>query len=48
LEEGLRGRQLSDYTGVEHSASWEIGGQLWKLAIEGDVQTIRVLAEAVR
>lgn len=48
LENGLGGKDLVEYAGVDHSATWEIGDQLWKLEITGDVQTIRVLGEAVR
>lgn len=48
LEEGLAGRQLSEYAGVDHQAQWELGDQLWKLEILGDVQTIRVLSRSAR
>lgn len=46
LEHGLGGKELGEYAGVEHSASWEIGDQVWRLEISGDVQTIRVFGEA--
>lgn len=48
LESGLAGRQLAEYTGVDHEAQWELGDQLWKLEIARDVQTIRVLSESAR
>jgi hypothetical protein len=48
LEDGLGGKPLSDYVGVEHRAEWVFGDQLWRLEIIGDVQNIRILGEAVR
>lgn len=45
LEEGLDGKQIADYAGVGHTAQWELDGQVWKLEVSGDIQTIRVLSE---
>lgn len=48
LENGLAGKELGEFAGVDHEAQWELGDQLWKLEIAGDVQTIRVLSESAR
>jgi len=46
LEEGLGGKQIADYAGQRHAVQWEFDGQVWKLEIAGDIQTIRVISEA--
>ncbi|MBW3666811.1 MAG: hypothetical protein KY394_04360, partial [Actinobacteria bacterium] len=48
VEAGLAGKQLSEYAGRDHQAQWQLGDQLWKLEISGDVQSIRVLSESAR
>lgn len=48
FENGLAGKQLAEYAGLDHQAQWELGDQLWKLEIAGDVQTVRVLSESAR
>lgn len=45
LEEGLDGKQIADYSGQQHAAQWQLDGQVWKLEIAGDIQTIRVISE---
>ena len=45
LEEGLNGEQITDYAGQQHAVQWEFDGQVWKLEIAGDIQTIRVVSE---
>ena len=44
-EQGLDGRRPEDYLGTRHTAEWTIGSQVWRLAIVGNVQEIKVLGE---
>ena len=44
-EQGLEGKEPGDYLGSRHSAEWKIGDQIWRLAIVGNVQEIKVLGE---
>ncbi len=44
-EEGLEGRRPEDYLGSRHTAEWTIGSQVWRLAIVGNVQEIKVLGQ---
>ena len=48
LEEGLGYDDLSDYVGVDHQAEWTVDDQTWRLVIEGNVLTLRVLGPDVR
>lgn len=47
FEKGLAYGTLADFSGATHQAEWQMDDQTWRLDIEGNVLTIRVLAEAV-
>ena len=47
FEQGLADGTLADFEGVGHQAEWQIDDQTWRLDIEGNVLTIRVLGAAV-
>ncbi|MCZ6739780.1 MAG: hypothetical protein O7C01_08460 [Actinobacteria bacterium] len=47
FEQGLADGTLADFDGVGHQAEWQIDDQTWRLDIEGNVLTIRVLGAAV-
>ena len=47
FEQGLADGTLADFEDVGHQAEWQIDGQTWRLDIEGNVLTIRVLGAAV-
>ena len=47
FEQGLADGTLADFEDVGHQAEWQIDEQTWRLDIEGNVLTIRVLGAAV-
>jgi hypothetical protein len=47
FEKGLDDGTLADFGDVSHQAEWQMDDQTWRLDIEGNVLTIRVLGEAV-
>jgi hypothetical protein len=47
FEKGLAYGALADFSGVTHQAEWQMDDQTWRLEIEGNVLTIRVLGTAV-
>jgi len=47
FEQGLADGTLADFEDVGHQAEWQIDDQTWRLDIEGNVLTIRVLGAAV-
>ena len=46
IEQGLDSGALEDFVDVDHNAEWKIGDQTWRLEIENNILTIRVLAPA--
>jgi hypothetical protein len=44
FERGLAGKDLAFYTDGAQEAEWRIGEERWRLTIENNVQTIRVLS----
>ncbi|MFV1961191.1 MAG: SHOCT domain-containing protein [Acidimicrobiia bacterium] len=47
FEKGLADGTLADFGGVSYKAEWQIDDQTWRLDIEGNVLTIRVLGTEV-
>ena len=47
FEKGLADGTLADFADVSHQAEWQMDDQTWRLDIEGNVLTIRVLGAAV-
>ena len=47
FEQGLADGTLADFEDLGHQAEWQIDDQTWRLDIEGNVLTIRVLGAAV-
>lgn len=47
FEKGLADGTLIDFQNVSHQAEWQMDDQTWRLDIEGNVLTIRVLGTAV-
>jgi len=47
FEKGLADGTLADFGGVSYQAEWQIDDQTWRLDIEGNVLTIRVLGTTV-
>ena len=47
FEKGLDYGTLADFGDVSHQAEWQMDDQTWRLEIEGNVLTIRVLGEDV-
>ncbi len=47
FEKGLAYGTLADFSDVTHQAEWQMDDQTWRLDIEGNVLTIRVLGAAV-
>ena len=45
-EQGLDSGALKDFVDVDHNAEWKMGDQTWRLEIENNILTIRVLAPA--
>jgi hypothetical protein len=43
FDEGLLGGSLAEFADVEHSASWQLEGDEWRVSIRDNVLTIRVL-----
>jgi hypothetical protein len=43
-EQGLDDGDLEDFAGVDHEAEWTLDSQTWRLSIQGNVLTIRVLS----
>ena len=41
-DRGLGGASLADYLDTDHRAEWMVDGHTWRLAVEGNVLTIRV------
>jgi hypothetical protein len=41
-DRGLGGASVADYLDTDHRAEWVVGGHTWRLAVEGNVLTIRV------
>ncbi len=44
FNQGLAGGSLDEFVDVDHSATWQLEGNEWRLTITDNVQTIRVLA----
>ena len=47
FEKGLAGGTLANFADLWHDAEWQMGDQIWRLEIESNVLTIRVLGPDV-